>query len=109
MSYSYNVAHEAADMLSEAWGTALGGPHELFGTMGLVQLPSIQAFGRTEGFQYPHAEAVQNALFKRNVEVPVKVLSGRLYVRISAHIYNELADYEVLRDAVLELASAVEV
>lgn len=30
---------------------------------------------------YEEAEAVQNALYTRNIEVPVKALSGKLYVR----------------------------
>ena len=34
-------------------------------------------------YTYDAAEAVQNALFQRRIEVPVKVLSGNLYVRFS--------------------------
>lgn len=37
------------------------------------------------------------------VEVPIKTIQDTLYVRISAHIYNTLQDYEVLAAAVLEL------
>jgi selenocysteine lyase/cysteine desulfurase len=38
--------------------------------------------------------------FRAAVEVPVKCIQGCLYVRITAHIYNEARDYEVLADAV---------
>jgi selenocysteine lyase/cysteine desulfurase len=34
------------------------------------------------------------------VEVPVKLLHERVYVRISAHIYNTLDDYQGLATAV---------
>lgn len=30
---------------------------------------------------YDEAEMVQNALYAKNIEVPVKALSGKLYVR----------------------------
>lgn len=36
-------------------------------------------------------------------QVPIKCVQQKLYVRISAHIYNELADYEQLCNAVLKL------
>ena len=38
-----------------------------------------------------------------NFQVPIKVVQGKLYVRVSAHVYNELADYQVLADAVLQI------
>ena len=38
--------------------------------------------------------------FVHGIEVPAKLISGALYVRISAHIYNRRADYERLADAV---------
>ena len=37
---------------------------------------------------------------KYNIEVPIKCLEGRLYVRISAHIYNSLDQYRQLAFAV---------
>lgn len=46
------------------------------------------------------AKAMQDALFQRAVEVPVKCIQGRLYVRVSAHIYNTRDDYVRLGDAV---------
>jgi isopenicillin-N epimerase len=35
-------------------------------------------------------------LHERRVEVPVIPIDGRLFVRISAQVYNELSDYEAL-------------
>ncbi len=34
------------------------------------------------------------------LQVPVKVQGGKLYVRISAHIYNTMSDYQRLADAI---------
>ena len=36
----------------------------------------------------------------------MKAIGGRLYVRISYHVYNKLEDYQVLADAVNELRKA---
>lgn len=38
-----------------------------------------------------------------NAQVPIACWGGRLWVRISAQLYNELADYQRLADAVCEL------
>lgn len=38
-----------------------------------------------------------------SMQVPVRVVNGELYVRISAHVYNELREYKVLADAVLAI------
>jgi len=106
--YSQYMAINAAEMLTDAWGTDVGVPLHLIGPMALVELPVIPALGSGSGMSYEQAEIVQNALYRRSIEVPVKALSGRLYVRISAHIYNHIEEYEVLRDAVLELSRGAE-
>jgi selenocysteine lyase/cysteine desulfurase len=38
-----------------------------------------------------------------NIEVPIKCLHGRLYIRISAHIYNTIDDYARLANVIAEL------
>jgi len=85
--YCRSLAGDAAGMLAEAWRTGRGFPAELTGPMALVELPHLPGLGEAgTAWRYEHAEVVQNALFQRRIEVPVKALSGRLYVRISAHI-----------------------
>lgn len=34
------------------------------------------------------------------IEVPVKTVQGRMFVRVTAHVYNEKADFQKLADAV---------
>lgn len=52
------------------------------------------------------AGSVHAALRSRHaIEVPVAYAAGRLWCRISAQIYNELADYRRLAEAVLQLAA----
>ena len=52
------------------------------------------------------AKIVQDHLhYQYRIEVPIKCLSdGRMYVRISAHIYNSMFDYEVLGDSVMGIS-----
>ena len=40
---------------------------------------------------------------RHKVEVPVGCWEGCLWVRISAQIYNEMAEYEQLADAICKL------
>jgi selenocysteine lyase/cysteine desulfurase len=66
----------------------------------LVRLPrSIQSLPSTS----EDAKAVQDYLFDRYIEAPIKCIRGVLYVRLSCHIYNELDDYQHLADAVIQL------
>jgi len=39
------------------------------------------------------------------LQVPIKAFEGKLYVRISAHVYNELDQYSLLAGAILDIKS----
>jgi selenocysteine lyase/cysteine desulfurase len=53
----------------------------------------------------PDDAAALNLLLRRQhrIEVPVAAVAGLLWCRISAQVYNSMADYERLRDVVLGL------
>lgn len=84
-------AREAAACIAAAWGVAPGAPLELCASMVTLPLPMGEAAS---------AEAVARwrltLLNQHRIEVPVIAIDGRLWVRISAQVYNELADYEAL-------------
>ena len=40
---------------------------------------------------------------ERSVEVPVFVYNGKLWCRISCHVYNDWDEYEMLGKAMLDL------
>ena len=42
-----------------------------------------------------------------SIEVPVKLIQGKLHTRISAHVYNELSDYDKLCEAILIMTNDV--
>lgn len=100
-SYIHTLAQQAASMLSNVWGTSILAP-TLHTSMCLVELPvrSNKALDSTA------AKHVQDYLFDKGVECPVKAIQGRLYVRISAHVYNTMADYEKLSHTIQAYAVA---
>ncbi|XP_048452765.1 L-cysteine desulfhydrase-like [Rhincodon typus] len=100
--YIKHLMSQAVDLLVNHWKTGLLAPKEMFGSMACVQLPEYLL---KDGYaNYEQAEIIQNVLYHQyNIEVPVKALGGKLYVRISTHIYNELEQYQKLADAVEEM------
>ena len=91
----------AAGALAAAWNTGtLVPPDQCPAGMALVRVPPLGPAACTSD----DAKELQDALHHRfRVECPVKCLRTELWVRISAHVYNEARDYEPLRDAVLAL------
>lgn len=64
-----------------------------------VSLPSAM-YKSKQNLTYEDAEIIQNRLYHEcNIEVPVKCIQNKLYVRISAHIYNQIEDYQKLAKA----------
>ncbi|XP_078068476.1 uncharacterized protein LOC144493440 isoform X1 [Mustelus asterias] len=100
--YIQDLMSQAVDLLVNRWKTGLLAPREMFGSMACVQLPECLL---KDGYaNYEQAEIIQNVLYSQyNIEVPVKALGGKLYVRISIHIYNELKQYQKLADAIEEM------
>ena len=41
------------------------------------------------------------------MQVPVKVVQGKLYVRVSAHVHNELSEFKQLAQAISALTYKV--
>ena len=93
-------------LLAESWHPAVGDcPSSWPGIVTLVPLESILlspmalvALPAKFGSENTSADgkSVQDYLYSQNVEVPVKCIRGRLFVRISCHIYNRTDDFEHL-------------
>ncbi len=108
-AYMRDLLARAVALLVRAWGTDTLAPLELCACMALVRLPdaAVEAAaaagegGESGAATSAEAKYVQDVLHLRHrIECPVKCVQGRLYVRISACVYNDLEDYQALATAV---------
>lgn len=98
-SYDHDLAWNGARRLAERWRTPFETPEGMIGTMATVPLPEPLGATRDE------AGALRDALlFEDGIEVQVHAWKGRLHVRISAQVYNDLADVDRLGEAVARRA-----
>jgi isopenicillin-N epimerase len=94
---NHALAVAAAGLLAERWGTEVGAPAAMLGSMAVVRLPGRHPATPTA------AQEVHDRLWQKyHIEVPVMSLGSALWARISAHIYNDLEDYERFAAAVAE-------
>jgi isopenicillin-N epimerase len=93
--YNHELAYNAGCAMAEHWSSSLLGPEEMIGVMACVPLP--ERFGSTR----EDAMSLRDTLlFKHGIEVHVHAWHGRLRIRVSAQIYNEMSDVERLLDAI---------
>jgi selenocysteine lyase/cysteine desulfurase len=97
------LAKDASNLLVKMWNTSKLTSDDISGPMRCIKLP-ISDDDDNSGFKYDDAEIIQNQLYHDfNIEVPIKSIDGKLYVRISVHIYNYIEQYEQLGHAILEI------
>jgi isopenicillin-N epimerase len=92
--YNHELAYHAGIAMAEHWSSSLLGPKEMIGAMACVPLP--ERFGSTREDAMRLRDAL---LFEHGIEVHVHTWKGRLRVRVSAQIYNEMSDVKRLLDA----------
>ena len=98
--YMVNLCREGKELLREIWGIHDEDMHcpEVLSKgvpMSLVPLPkNLRGIDTTKDCNDVEAYQLQEWLHHvHHVEVPVKHLNGRLYVRISAHVHNDINDF----------------
>jgi len=94
-TYNHGLAWEAARLLSRRWGTKLGMGEEMVGTMATVPLPE-----RLGSSQDDAARLRDALLFEDRIEIQLHAWRDRLWVRVSAQVYNDIHDIERLASAV---------
>ena len=92
--YSHELAWNAGREMAARWNSTLLGPEDMIGTMVAVPLPGRLGSTRDDGIRVRDA-----LLFDHGIEVHVYAWKERLRVRVSAQIYNEMADVERLINA----------
>jgi len=98
LDYIHTLAVDGASVLATAWGTGSLTPPEMVGAMLNVEMPA--ACGTNTTFI---GELPKMLLDQYNTWVPFYVWNDRSWVRVSAQIYNDLSDFEMLASAVLAL------
>jgi isopenicillin-N epimerase len=93
-AYCHDLAGRAAALLAEAWDTELGTPPAMRGFMATVRLP-----GRAPDSEAAIGAVRRNLLRHHGLEAQFVALAGGLWVRLSAHVYNEIGDYARLSEA----------
>jgi isopenicillin-N epimerase len=93
--WNHDLAWEAGRLLGEHWGTRLEVGRASVGTMVTAPLPPEM------GATSEDAARLRDALlYEESIEVQMHAWGGRLWVRVSAQIYNEISDFERLAAAV---------
>jgi len=86
------LAAEATSLLSRRLNTEPGAVGALAGAMGLVRLPL------TGTVTAERSVRVRALLLDAGTDAPTHVIDDTLWLRLSAHAYNEIADYERLAE-----------
>ncbi len=98
---NHALAVDAAALLAAAWGTEAAAPPDMLGSMAAVRLP-----GGAEATAAGAAVAHDVLWDGHRIEAPVHAVAGALWLRVSAQIYNDIAEYRRLAEAVLGAAPA---
>ena len=70
--------------------------------MGLVRIPRRHPLAGHVATS-TDAKKLQDYLHTQNIEVPIKCINGELFVRLSAHVYNDVDDFDILSKACSKL------
>ena len=94
--YNHDLAWHGALHLASRWEVAFTTPRALIGTMASVPLPD------RAGQTADEARRLREVLLEEDrIEVQLHAYRGRLWVRVSAQVYNDMDDVARLAEAVL--------
>ena len=99
--YNHALAWHAARYLTDAWNTPLEFDESSVGTMVTVQVPERAGLTKADA-----ARLRDRLLVEHNIEVHAHARCERVWVRVSAQVYNDERDIELLARAVATAGSA---
>jgi isopenicillin-N epimerase len=94
-AWNHRLAVDGARALCERWGTALPVDESWIGSMVTIPLP--EPLG---GTVEEAARLRDDLLYQERIEIQLHPARGRLWVRLSAQVYNDWSDIERLAEAV---------
>ena len=93
-AYNHALVWEAAQALTRHWGTKIPAPEAMYGSMVTIPLPA--KFGDTAA----RAETLKTGLlYEDGIETQIHAFRGTIWLRLAAQVYNEMSDFERLREA----------
>jgi len=95
VKYMHGLAWDAAGMLAERWQTKFEIPREMVGSMATVPLPPQAGATDADALRLRLALLVED-----RIEVQLHAWRNRLWVRVSAQVYNDRSDIARLAEAV---------
>jgi isopenicillin-N epimerase len=98
-AHNHALAWHGARSIAARLGTRFDVAESLVGCMATLPLPAAFGSGKEDGTRLRDA-----LFFDHRIEVPVIAFRDRLWVRLSAQVYNEEADFAKLADALDALA-----
>jgi isopenicillin-N epimerase len=94
MARNAALAAEASALLRHRFGTETGAIGTMAGAMGVVRVPVL-------GPATPErAMELRRKLLDRRADAPLHAIDGGIWLRISAHAYNEIEDYQRLAELI---------
>ena len=96
------LSRDAAEMWCEAWKGEIAAAPEFRAAMASVRLPGVDAADRTAA-----RRIARHLRETHGISAGVMVIDGGVWLRVSAQIYNELADYEPLAESAPRLAREI--
>ena len=99
--YCNQLLYDATQLLITQWNTHTLAPIDMHSCMICIALPDILYNSTIHS-----SDTVQSLLWSNySIEVPIKSIQQCNYVRISVFIYNELNQYQILADAMLQIVA----
>jgi isopenicillin-N epimerase len=97
--YQHELAMETGRILTGRWGTVLDTPESMVGSMITVPMPASAGTSRDD------AQRIRDALlYEERIEVQMHSFKDRLWARVSAQVYVDVAGIERLAEAVAKRA-----
>jgi isopenicillin-N epimerase len=97
-SYGHNLALDARKMLTNSFSSNILAPEEMIGMLATIQLP-----GNPTDTDKHTATLHDRLRDEFHCELPVIVMDGHTYVRLSAQVYNQMSEYEQLAAAIKKI------
>jgi isopenicillin-N epimerase len=89
--YMHRLAWDGARLLTKEWETELVVPEEMVGTMVTVPLPERAGASDEDAVRFRLVLLLEDA-----IEIQMHAYRGRVWARLSAQLYNDMADVERL-------------